>query len=166
MLEIITSIRQIQVRQLLQVCEECIQKDGLTAYPNLEPNRRLLEAEQDFYCFLKSFFHIPGAFYAVWTADGHYHAALRIEPYRDGVLLTGLETAPGSRRKGYGTSLIAGTLQHLSQTGVHKVYSHISDKNNASIMTHTKCGFRKISDCAAFIDGSVDHNSGTYLFES
>lgn len=165
MLEIITSFCQINFRQLLQVYEESIRNAGMERYSHMERNRQLLESEQDFYGFLTDFIHIPGAFYFLWTSDGRYHAALRIEPYRDGVLLAGLETAPDSRRQGCATKLMMESLQYLSANGIHKVYSHISNDNTASVATHQKCGFFKISDCAVFIDGAVDFHSDTYLAE-
>ena len=165
MLEIITSIRQLRVGKLLQVYEESIQKAGQNLYPYLEINRQLLEAEQDFYDYLNWFLRIPGSLYAVWALNDRYCAALRIEPYIDGVLLTGLETAPDSRRKGYASALIKETLQHLSQAGIHKVYSHISNQNLPSLSTHQKCGFRKISDESEYIDGTKDDRAYTYLFE-
>ena len=95
MLEIFTSVRRIDFQQLIQVYEESIKKDGMELYSHLDDNRQVLEAEQDFYRFLSDFLRIPGAFYALWTVDGSYRAALRIEPYKDGALLTGLETATG-----------------------------------------------------------------------
>ena len=165
MLEIFTSVRRIDFQQLIQVYEESIKKDGMELYSHLDDNRQVLEAEQDFYRFLSDFLRIPGAFYALWTVDGSYRAALRIEPYKDGALLTGLETASDCRRQGYASSLITATLRYLSQSATHKVYSHISNQNLASVMTHQKCGFRKISDCAVFLDGSVNRKSSTYLVE-
>lgn len=165
MLEIINSVRRMDFRQLIQVYEESLKKEGMERYPDLDVNRQLLEAEQDFYRFLTDFLHMSGALYALWTVDGIYRAALRIEPYKDGVLITGLETAPDCRRRAYASSLIEAVLRYVSQNGINKVYSHISNQNIASVMTHQKCGFRKISDCAVFLDGSVNRKSSTYLVE-
>ena len=45
----------------------------------------LLRAEREFYDYLREdFFRQQGAFYAVWTEQGSYVSALRLEPYKDG----------------------------------------------------------------------------------
>jgi len=86
--------------------------------------------------------------------------AVRFEPYRDGLLLEALETAPDERNKGYAKQLLSDGLAYLRKRGSMTVYSHIHKKNKASVSVHTACGFRPISNCAVFIDGSV---SGEYL---
>lgn len=123
-------------------------------------------AEQDFRQYLQEiFFPTPGSLFAIWEVDGRYVSALRLEPYRDGFLLAGLETAPQQRRKGYGGALLQALLMSLADHGPVKVYSHVRKRNIASWKTHEKCGFRKISDCAAYLDGSVDSRCATLLYE-
>lgn len=148
MLHIYTSVKELVFRQLCSVYSD----DLIT-----------LQAEQDFYWFLMDFFKLPDTFYAVWVLDGQYVSALRIEPYKDGVLLSGLHTKQEFRGKGYAEALMKNTVTFLFDEGIRKIYSHIRNDNIFSIKAHLKCGFEKISDCAAYIDGSVDWRSATYL---
>ena len=119
----------------------------------------LLQAEQDFYQYLReTFFATEGAVYALWEVSGKYVSALRLEPYKDGLLLAALETAPRERRKGYAQCLIQAVLVELAGK---KIYSHVDKDNVPSLTVHEKCGFRKISDSATYIDGSVDDRAVT-----
>jgi L-amino acid N-acyltransferase YncA len=43
------------------------------------------------------------------------------------------------------------------------VYSHIERNNLASVRAHEKCGFKKITNFAVLLDGSVSQNADTYL---
>jgi L-amino acid N-acyltransferase YncA len=52
---------------------------------------------------------------------------------------------------------------YLRAQGAEKLYSHIAKGNTASIRTHEACGFYKISDMAAYVDGSVDGRACTYV---
>ena len=125
--------------------------------------QQLYLAEQDFYQYLREcFFAVPGAFYAVWVEHDRYVSALRMEPYKDGLLLEALETAPEHRQKGYATALIRAALQ---KAGSVKVYSHVSKKNVPSWKTHEVCGFQKILDYAVYADGSVLRSSVTFCHE-
>ncbi len=155
MLQIFTSTKELKFRELCSVYA-----DDLT---NQEDNLLSLEAEQNFYLFLINFLKLPDTFYAVWVINSQYVSALRVESYRDGVLLTGLYTRQEFRGKGYAEALINNTLSHLFRRGIQKIYSHIRNDNISSIRVHLKCGFEKINDYAAYIDGSVDWRSATYL---
>lgn len=123
-------------------------------------------AEQDFYQYLREcFFKTPGAVYCVWQEGSVYVSALRLEPYRDGLVLAGLETPPDRRNQGYAAALIRAVQSWLVEQGRGILYSHISHRNGASIGVHQKCGFRKILDHAVYVDGSVDSRAGTYVYE-
>lgn len=148
MLQIITSAKELKFGELCSVYS-----DDLTT----------LQSEQDFYWFLMDFMKSPDTFYAVWNIDGRYVSALRIEPYKDGVLLAGLHTKDGYRKKGYAETLIKNTFFYISEQGIKKIYSHIRNDNISSVRVHQKCGFEKVSDCAVYIDGSVDWKSSSYL---
>lgn len=129
----------------------------------IEGNRQrgcsLLEAEQEFYDYLSQvFFSIPGAVYYVWEEGGSYVSALRLEPYRDGLLLEVLETAPQCRCRGYARRLIR-EVQALYPDAV--LYSHVHKHNRASLAVHGSCGFQKTLDYARCIDGSVLRTSVT-----
>lgn len=160
MLIICRSLSQLNYRELVGVYQESILKLGKLNYPDYSEDRQLLEAEQDFYLFLKEFFRSPGAAYFIWAPEGRYESALRVESYRDGLLVEGLETAPCSRHKGYAKMLLEKTLPNLPE---RRVYSHINRDNRYSIEVHLSCGFSRISDCSFYIDGSVDYHCDTYM---
>lgn len=119
-------------------------------------------AEQDFEDYLRSaFFCLPGALYAIWQSEGQYCAAVRLEPFKDGLLISALETAPCFRRQGYAQCLLSAL-----QTGTdQKLYSHVDKKNVPSLSLHQKCGFIRIRDNARYLDGSVDGRCCTLLWE-
>ena len=123
----------------------------------------LLEAEQDFYAFLRDvFFAQPGSVYWILEEGGSYVSALRLEPYKDGWLLEALETAPEHRRKGYAEALLR---QVTALPEYKKIYSHVHKKNGPSLAVHEKCGFVRIAESAAYIDGSVNSRACTLLFQ-
>ena len=86
---------------------------------------------------------------------------LRLEPYRDGLLLAALETHPQMRRKGYAVKLILEVMTYAKELSI---YSHVSKKNIASLRTHEKCGFERIMEYAVYADGSVNDKSYTFCY--
>lgn len=124
-----------------------------------------LQAEQDFYDYTQAFFREYGGTYALWVKDGRYYSALRLEPYNDGLLLSGLETAQEARGKGYATELVRAVLERLSQTDHKRLYSHVRKNNIPSLKIHNCCGFQRILEHAVYVDGSVYHNSCTFCYE-
>ena len=157
MLIIAHALKELRFGQLMEVYSQS----------NSEAcNGNLLQAEQDFYAYLReSFFCDPKAFYAVWERDGTYKAALRMEPYKDGYLLEALETAPSARRKGYATMLVKEVLNWQAEQGSTAVYSHVKKVNEASLAVHRACGFVEILDHAVYIDGSVLRDSVTLCYQ-
>ncbi len=152
MLRVIRNLRQLDFSQLMEVYLE----------GNLEKGN-LLQAEQDFYQYLKEgFFTQPDDRYCLWVPEGKYVAALRLQRYRDGLLLEALETAPQRRRKGCAEALVRAVLETAS---FEKVYVHIAFWNKPSVSLHEKCGFRKILDHAVYADGTYTDRSGTWLYE-
>lgn len=148
MLKLIYSMAELDVEQLLHLYEEW----------NID--------EEDYLDFLRNdFFCQKDAFFAVWSPQGQYKAALRVEPYSDGLLIAALSTAPNERRKGYGYLLVTEALKHLSILPYKVVYSHINKKNIPSIELHKKCGFQLYLDSARYIDGTVTQNSCTMRFD-
>ncbi len=146
MLRIIRRLQDLRFSQLVEVYAESV---------------CTLEQEQDFYQYLREgFFTRPGDVYCIWEAQRAYKAALRLQTYRDGLLLEALETAPDERRKGYGKALVEAALAAFPND---IVYAHIAHRNKASIALHEACGFQKISDTAVYADGSVTGRAGTYL---
>lgn len=163
MLTIATSLRQIRFGELMEVYADS-NEEKASDWPNLPHGYALTLAEQDFRQYLDEvFFRTPDVFCAIWQESGKYVSVLRMEPYKDGLLLEGLETHPCHRKKGYAAALITAVQQHL---GPVKIYSHVSKRNTASLKTHEKCGFRQISDHAVYISGSVDYRCCTLLYEA
>lgn len=159
-------LHQIRFRELMEVYSEENQRNGAEEWPNLPAPFAQEMAEQSFYQYLKEvFFPTPGAEYLIWEENGTYISALRLEPYRDGFLLAGLETSPTSRRKGYAEKLIRSALNLLAAHGRVTLYSHVDKKNIPSLNLHKKCGFHIISDHAVYIDRSVNFRACTLLYE-
>jgi len=146
---------ELDAGQLMQVYRQSNLKNAKRRYRECPEEMALCREEADFLSYLREdFFQIRGAFYGVWIVDGSYIGALRLEPYRDGLLLEALETAPHARRQGYGNALITAVAEHLQQTGCITVYSHIHKGNKPSLGLHKKCGFKLISDTATLLDGT------------
>lgn len=165
MLLICTNPSQINFGQLMRVYTQSNRQSGAVYYPDLSDERQLYEAEQDFYSFLQEFFTVSGAVYLIWAPDGIYRSALRLEPYRDGVLIEGLETAPEYRRMGYAKIILSEAVSYVAAAHQYILYSHVAKNNVASRNVHMASGFREILDYAVYIDGSVDRKSSTYQKE-
>lgn len=129
-------------------------------YPNKSFHEALMDAEQDFYAYMTQvFLKTKGAYLALW---GNYQSALRMEPYEDGYLLTGLTTAPHCRRQGLAIGLLQSQLQSLP-TGV-PVYSHVEKNNAPSIALHKKAGFQMIHPYGRMLNGELLHNFWTFAY--
>ena len=164
MLILAQSIRDLSFSKLMGVYIEGNLENAEEFYPDLTEGQKLMQAEQDFYQYLNEvFFRTSDAVYAIWEEQGTYVSALRLEPYRDGRLLEALETAPPSRRQGYAEKLIRAVQDQFPN---QRIYSHVSKKNAASLRVHEKCGFRRISEYAAYIDGSVNQRACTLCWEN
>ena len=164
MLILARSIRDLSFSRLMEVYIEGNLENAEEFYPDLTEGQKLMQAEQDFYQYLNEVFFITSdAVYAIWEEQGTYVSALRLEPYRDGHLLEALETAPPSRRQGYAEKLIRAVQEQFSN---QRIYSHVSKKNAASLRVHEKCGFRRISEYAVYIDGSVNRRACTLCWEN
>ena len=163
MLRIAKRLGELSFPRLMEIYVEDNRENGAEHYPE-EPEMRQLElAEVDFRQYLtEDFFRQKGAFYAIWEENGRYISALRLEPYRDGLLLEALSTYPAYRRMGYASTLIQ-AVQCLPE--VEKIYSHVSKRNAPSQGTHIKCGFRVVADQAVYIDGSVNSRAVTFCWE-
>ena len=164
MLKIINSFRQLDMNAIYSIYADSLAQNGKQEYPCLSENEQYLCARQDLYRYLQSsFFKTRGAFYALWELDGNCSSALRIEPYQDGVILTALQTAPNAQGKGFAKALVKAVIAYLAQDECTKIYSHIDDRNTASIAVHIACGFEKKLDHAVFLDGSYSQNASTYV---
>ena len=164
-MKIFDKLVDIDFRQLMDVYEEGNFINGEALYSEYSENLRVLYAEQDFYNYLLLFFKEPTARYAVWEHTGCYIAALRVEQYSDGLLLSALETAPAHRCKGYASMLINAMVEFLKKQGGGRLYSHVNKRNLASLAVHYKCGFRVLSDQAEYLDGTVASDAYTLHLE-
>lgn len=164
MLKIVYKLHDLCFSDLMQVYAEGNRENGAIQHPEASEKEQLLLAEQDFYAYLQEFFRDNRSFYALWASGGRYVAALRIEPYADGLLLEALETAPEARGRGYAKALVRETLAYLDSNADIPVYSHVRKRNFASLAVHQACGFERIQEHAVLIDGSVMHNCCTFRY--
>lgn len=161
MLKIAHTLSDLDFRQLMDIYVEGNVENAAELYPELSPAQGLARHEQGFHDYLETgFFAQEGARYCIWEAEGRYLAALRLEPYRDGLLLEALETRPDARRQGHAAALI----QAVQAVTPDKIYAHISKRNTASLRTHEKCGFRRIAEEAVYTDGTVNDRCCTVVF--
>ena len=124
---------------------------------------KMFSSTQNFYDYwLYDFFSHPGAICAVWEENGIYVSVVCLEPYKDGVLITGLETLPAQRNMGMAGRLLSAVLSRLD--GI-TLYSHIQRRNVPSLRLHKSCGFVFYTDHAVFLDGSVSCNYDTYILQ-
>jgi len=154
MLIVAKRMGELSFGKLMEVYREGNLENGQELWPDEPTDRQIALAEQEFYQYLQQvFFKTDGARYLIWEEGGSYISALRLEPYRDGLLLAALETLPEMRRKGFGKKLVHAALE---QTGDIKIYSHVNKKNCASLRTHETCGFERILEYAVYADGSIN----------
>ncbi len=164
MLIIVKSMRELDFPQLMKVYIEGNLENAEDLWPDESRDRKLFLAEESFREYLQEdFFKTPNASYAIWSESGQYVSALRLEPYRDGLLLEALETFPNLRRKGYAQALLQAVL---SQLGNEKLYSHVHKRNIPSLRLHEKMGFQRISEQASYIDGSVNDRCCTFCLDN
>ena len=134
---------------VMEIYQDELRCRAQKAYTDVSPTEALFEAEQDFYSYLsQDFFSVKGAFLVI-LGDA---SALRMEPYMDGYLLTGLCTAPAHRRKGLANMLLRHAISVLPENC--PIYSHVEKSNEASVAFHKAFGFMTISDHAQLIDGT------------
>jgi len=165
MMQIFDNLSQVQYSELMDVYEESNILAGLENYPGEDKYTSRMLAEQDYYQYLSQvFFHISGSYLVVWMEQGRYISALRLEPYQDGLLIAGIETAPAYRRRGYARRLLTETVSCFTDQRHAILYAHIFKDNKASISLHETCGFCKFADKATFLDGTMSTQAYTYYF--
>ena len=162
MLLIVKERKKLDFSMLTEVYADSIMKDGRLNYPSRSVAEQFLLAKADLYRYYTDvFLKMRDAFCAVWEEGGEYISALRVEPYKDGYLLSGLETAPQKRNLGYATTLLREVLAYLRKNQWLPVCCHVSRTNAASLQVHRACGFYEILDYAAYIDGTVSRSAVT-----
>ena len=161
MLKLIKRASEIHFSDLRHIYEESLTESGRRSYSNLDAYGQFREAEQDFYDYIQDFLTDPKCFLCLWKTDNQYVSCLRFEPYQDGVLITGLETASPQRRRGYAKKLLQAVLK-LPELQAVRVYSHIHRSNTASAALHLACGFHLHAHYARLVDGTVTSQYDTY----
>ena len=160
MLKVYCSMADLPFGKLMEIYAQSNQEDKRNC--ESEGYQPVL-AEQEFYAYLRQcFFALPSARYFLWEEQGRAVSAVRCEGYRDGLLLTALETAPDCRGKGYATGLVKAVLQYLKEG---KVYAHIRHDNQPSLAVHLRCGFTKAKSGARLLDGSYSRAYDTYMID-
>lgn len=159
MLMICTDYDQLNIPELLQLYSGSVRE----RMEQEEVSR--FQAEREFCDGIKlDFFSSPAAFYAFWMIGDQYASGLRMEPYENGYLLCGLETQPALRGLGYATKLVCHVLQYMSGRGTAPVYAHVHKQNKISVAVHETCGFSKMKDYGALLDGTVSRHYYTFCY--
>ena len=160
------SLNELNFEALMAVYEEGNVANGAERFPEESAMMQKRLAEQDFEDYLRqAFFRQPGAAYCVYMENDSYITAARVEPFDNGYLISGLETRPDFRRKGYGRKLMENLISACKREGNLPLYSHVSQRNFASMQLHLQCGFRVFKDSARYLDGSVHSDSKTLIYE-
>ena len=166
MLKIVKSISELNIPQFLSVYQESVHKNGRDLYRDYPEIQQINLSENDLLNYMRDdFFRQRDAFCAGWMVECVYKSILRIEPFRDGVLLHALETVPKFRKNGYGYELVQSVIAYLKQSQCKVVYSHIHKRNVSSLRLHKKCGFQIISESAVLVDGTITQNYCTMCLE-
>lgn len=166
MLHVYRRLRDLPFSQLMEIYIEGNSEKAQLEYPEEDFPVALINVEHDFHQYLRDvFYRNQGVFYAVWEEKNIYLSALRLEHYRDGLLLEALETHPDHRKCGYAKALICAVLDHLRCDGFVAVYAHVNKRNKASLRTHLSCGFTRVSEQSVYIDGSVDSRCCTLKYQ-
>ena len=146
---------------LFSICQESLLERGRRDYPFASDGQALTQAELDLWEYLQTDFFPHHGLYAFWENGDRLVSALRLEPYRDGLLLEALETKPEERCRGNAKALIAAVEKALHPC---ILYAHVAKGNLPSLKIHRKCGFTVESDYAVFIDGSVSSRFFTLCY--
>lgn len=158
-------LRDLRLSELSSVYSESLMLSASNGYPYLDSHEGYLNAQQDFYQYLREvFFCTDGAYYAIYEHDGAYVSALRVEPYRDGVLIAAVETAPEQRKRGFARKLIEEVLTYVRSRDISRIYAHVLKNNVPSLALHKTCGFSRIAENAAYIDGAVSDRACTFCY--
>ena len=166
MLHLYASSRAFPYSSLPGIYRDSLRSSGAFQYPEEPQAQQEALAESDFLSYIRlGFFPRQGSLYALWEEDGTFVSAARMEPYRDGVLLSGLETSPDFRGLGYASRLLEGLLEALRERNVPRVYSHVRKDNAPSLAVHKRCGFTIYKTTAVYLDGSADAKCYTLLLE-
>ena len=154
MLIFANSFEKLDFSALMEVYAEGNEENGSYFWPEEAPTRQMELAQDEFRSYLLGgFFGTAKGTYYIWTEDGRYVSALRLEQHPEGMLMEALETRPDYRKRGHAKQLIK-AVAALLPAGT-RIYSHVNKKNIPSLVTHQSCGFLKALDYSVCSDGSV-----------
>ena len=163
------SYGEIDTRKLMDVYSESNVENIDYFYPDMSDRDAALSlVESRFLDYLKDdFFKRPGSSYYVLEDSGTWVSALRLSsldrssdrssdrpydvPYNNSqseggfFYLEALEPRPDCRLKGFATKLIEEVVSYLKGKGPFSMFDTVSKRNEASIKTHLKAGFRIVS---------------------
>ena len=150
MVAVVRKMGQVSFSDLMEIYAESNLDTAREQWPELSQAEGLCRAEMEFYQYLRQDFFTQGdSFYVLALAGKKPVAAARMERWRDGWLLEGLETHPDHRGRGYGTEVLAAAVAEVTET----VYAHVKRSNLPSLRVHEKCGFH-MTQTTAMVDGS------------
>lgn len=164
MITLAFSTRDLSLDELCSVYEEQIAQQGAIRWKSFDSEKQILFSQKEFIDSVYDFFFLHIGGYAIWQEE-HYVCAMRFENYRDGFLISCLETAPQYRRNGFAERLVRDFIVVANEQN-KPIYSHIAKGNIASIRLHQKCGFRECSNFAVLLDGTVSSRYSTFKKDS
>ena len=165
MVKYIRSIHDFSFSALQLVYADSITARARVLRPEDWDTEGLLLAQQELYQYFREAFFSDGkSFCAALCSGDKYVSILRMEPYKNDWLLTGLETAPNERNRGNAAFLMGTVLDDCKKHGINAVYTHVYKNNPVSLHLHESLGFVRISDGAKFLDGSFSSDAYTLLW--
>lgn len=147
-------------RKLMDIYAESNLENTDYFYPEIiDKAKAVKQVEARFLEYLeRDFFHTPGPSYWILEENGIWVSALRLNELKPGFYyLEALETRPDSRRNGYGSRLLTELIAALRQKGPFELHDCVGKRNEASLRTHLRCGFRIVSeDGFDYLSGEAD----------
>lgn len=132
-------------RMVHEIYSEASYEIAKEKHPEVEKIEDLEEAikaeELYFMEFLKKFMSKTQSKYYVLGVNGQWVSALRLTEVEGFYYMEALETAPEHRKKGYASQLISEVIALLKTRGEVIMRSNVRKTNEASLVTHKKCGF-------------------------
>ena len=141
------TLESMDFKKLMEVYRESNTENIPDFYPgctDLEAGRKMVEARFHRYLGV-DFFRGEGNRYYVLEEGGVWLSALRLfaVPGKEReYYLEALETRPEARQKGFAKQLITGVLDILKEDGSFVITDSVSKRNQTSLLTHLRSGFR------------------------
>ncbi len=145
MLLTLTRFSDLDGRKLMDLYAEGNLENTDYFYPAMTDKAEALRlVEEGFLSYLRDeFFGPAGSTYRIWEENGVWVSALRLTRVEDGLYyLEALETHPAFRQQGYASRLLQAVLDALKAESPFRLCDCVSKRNEASLRTHLKNGFR------------------------